>query len=173
MVGMPGQYALGPVKLLGQHRAHQHVRPGRRAERKHEVRFFSHGLGQAVRAADHEADRARAVVAPAPKALGKNLAGFVTPALVQCDDLRARRDRGQQGLAFTGLAHIGRKILLDFDFLQLDAPGQPREVALIKLALRSGFRLADGGDQDMKRSRGQARFVDFFVGAGEDQMRSI
>ena len=173
MIGMPSEYALGAIDLLGQQGASQHVRPSEGAEGHHEVGFFAHGVVESVRAADDEANRAHAVVTPAAEAFGEGVASLGAAALVERDDARALRQRRQQGFALPGAAHVRRKILLDLDFLQIYAPGQACEVALVKIALGAGLGLADGGDDNIERAGVQARFAGFFVGEGAVQMRSI
>jgi hypothetical protein len=133
------------------------MRPRQRAEGEHKVCAFAHGLIQAIGAADDEAHRAHAVVAPASKPRGKGFACFTAPAFIQRHKSRARGHRRQQGFALARFANVHRQVLFDFDFLQLNAPGQAGEVAVVKIALGPGLRLAHGRDHNLKRAGGQER----------------
>jgi hypothetical protein len=75
------QQAVGAEELLGQHRAHKHVRPGGPAEREHVVRPREHRGIQPLGTADGEGD-GLAEVAPAREALCKGFRRLVRAAQV-------------------------------------------------------------------------------------------
>jgi len=60
MIGMAGGDGLGAVELLAEQGADQEVRPGHRAQGKHEIGAVGHRRVVAVGAADQEGDIAGA-----------------------------------------------------------------------------------------------------------------
>src|SRR5690242_11136426 len=85
VIGMAGEDLLRPVQLLEQHAAHQQMRPGHLAERKHRVGTGDDGAAETVGPADRECHGAAAGVAPVSQAVGEFDAAPARTALVDRD----------------------------------------------------------------------------------------
>src|SRR5712692_8005236 len=69
VIGVAGEYLLGPIKLLQQEDSSEQMRPSHGTQRECEVSAPHHWLRQAVCAPDHECERLGALGAPALQAL--------------------------------------------------------------------------------------------------------
>src|SRR5262249_27148183 len=92
MIRMSRQNRDGAVELLQQHDAHELVRPGRGAEREHEVGAALELDAESVGAADDEDGGRACGVAPALQRGGERIAVESLAALVERHDDRALRD---------------------------------------------------------------------------------
>ena len=138
---MPGDDAGRPIQLLHQHRAGQHVRPCRLAERDAQAGRRAFLRGQAIGRADQKAQFARAGVAPVFDLLCEGGRGQLLACLIHRDNDRAG----------------GRRRLLAASVGQLrdrKGPGDALGIALNQISLRSAPDLAAGDDVQLQLAGG-------------------
>ena len=144
MIRMPCADRLHPVKLLGQHTAHQKMRPGERAQREAILRPRLHGGIQPLSAADYETYRTPGLI-PACQQRGQAFRIGRGAAKVQGNGHRAGRDGAQDCGAFAA-ADFGFTAARFGYFDQFGRRAQPRRVMRVKGCFRTGLYTPDGDD---------------------------
>lgn len=133
---------LGAVELLGQHAAHQEMRPGHGAERELRLGAGLHRGIQPLGTADQEGEGPPALL-PAGQQLGEALAVRCRAAEVERDRQRAVGQGGQDRLALPPPDLRGAAAGLR-DFGDRERRPQPGIVLGKELGLRAGAQPADG-----------------------------
>ena len=111
-----------PEQLLGEHRTHQQVRPGRRTEGQQQVGGAALLLLMTVRRADHEASLALSAVAPLIELFREIRRAERLPALVEDNRDGARRKFRDLSSAVGQLGDLGR-------------PGDSLQIAVDEISL--------------------------------------
>jgi hypothetical protein len=135
---MPREDLLRPVQLFEQHAAHEQMRPGHRPQRERRVGALDDGAPETVGAADREGDGDVAGIAPARQAVRQFDAAPRRAALVEGNQPRTPRQRGEDQLGFPRFQFAGGQtpffVDLDNRRRRLDAPGIERLKPVERLA---------------------------------------
>jgi hypothetical protein len=127
------------------------MRPGHRAQREHRIRLLDDGAPQPLGAADREGQRRDATIAPLAEPFGEIAARPRLAALVERDEARACRQRGEDQLRLARRQLRRRQLALFFELDDRRRRDEPAGVERLEIAERAAPLLANGEDDDADR----------------------
>jgi len=128
------------------------MRPGHRAQRQHRVGALDDRAAEAFGAADRESQRRGALVTPLPEPFCQLAARPALPALVERDETRALRQRGEDQLGLVRPEPRRRQLAFFFELDDRRRRVEPTGVKRLQVAERAASLFADSEDDDADRS---------------------